>query len=156
MEDFFGSIYCWFESFFGQSLADYLWGYNCDTQAYDNPNIFNQIGWYCLLSAFIICCLYYYLFNPVRSQRTWWFITWGITGIVNLFIGFGFTCSDLANGLIGDCLLYPNGDTTLHPLIETSHCWWFGGINFIVSLGFFILFSYLIKWGSSNCKYYPF
>ena len=26
MGEFFGSIYCWFEEFFGIELANYLWG----------------------------------------------------------------------------------------------------------------------------------
>lgn len=28
MGEFFGSIYCWFEEFFGLDLANYLWGGN--------------------------------------------------------------------------------------------------------------------------------
>ena len=31
MGEFFGSIYCWFEEFFGLDLANYLWGESSPT-----------------------------------------------------------------------------------------------------------------------------
>ena len=44
MGKIFGEIYCWFESLFGQDLAEYLWGYNCETQGYDSKNLFTQLA----------------------------------------------------------------------------------------------------------------
>lgn len=34
MENLLGQIYCWFQSFYGQDLSYYLWGYDPGTEAY--------------------------------------------------------------------------------------------------------------------------
>ena len=44
MENLLGQIYCWFQSFYGQDLSYYLWGYDPGTEAYTNPNIYNLVG----------------------------------------------------------------------------------------------------------------
>ena len=37
MSEFFGSIYCWLEDFFGIELAEYLWGESSPEQLSNNP-----------------------------------------------------------------------------------------------------------------------
>ena len=32
MENLLGQIYCWFQSFYGQDLSYYLWGYDPGTE----------------------------------------------------------------------------------------------------------------------------
>ena len=43
MGEFFGSIYCWFEEFFGLDLANYLWGESAPQQNKHCPRIYNSI-----------------------------------------------------------------------------------------------------------------
>ena len=45
MGDFFGSIYCIFEDFFGLDLADYMWGQTADEHT---SNLFIGIGFWLL------------------------------------------------------------------------------------------------------------
>ncbi|MDR1897728.1 MAG: hypothetical protein LBR10_13150 [Prevotellaceae bacterium] len=159
MNEILGQIYCWFESLFSQNFAEYLWGYNCDTQQYDNPNMFNQVGLLSIVVSLICVLLYYYAINHPRFSRWWhWLIVLIASGAINLFIGYGWTISDFRNGVIGDCLMYVRNEQgdIVNQLIYETDCWMFGVTNFIVSSGFFIIFSFALRWGSSNCRYSPF
>lgn len=158
MDNLFGNIYCLFESLFGQSLADHLWGYNCSTQIYDNPNTFNRAGIFCIVIVLAIVLIYYYIFNPVRLKHLWWSITLLLTGFINLFIGYGITVTDLNDGRIGDCLMYQLDaeGNVVSTLIDSSNCWMFGISNFIIASILFFLLSCIAKWGSKGNKYIPF
>jgi len=163
MGKIFGEIYCWFESLFGQNLAEYLWGYNCETQGYDGKNLFFTIGLITFGLSFLFVLAYYYLlplwgFNHPRTNRWWnWLIILIITGIINFIIGVSRTINNLLNGNIGDCLMYTRDadGNVVSQLIFKSDCWMFGVTNFIVSTFFFIILSFILKWSSRNCKYSP-
>lgn len=163
METLLGKIYCLFESLFGQHLAEYLWGYNCETQVYDNKNLFNVIGLITISLTVLFVIGYYYLpcwlFNHPRSNRWWnWLIILVVAGIINFFIAYGWTINDFLNGMIGDCLMYVRDSegNIVAQLIYQSDCLLFGVANFLVTILVFILSSLLIKWWSRNCKYSPF
>lgn len=98
-------IYRLFESLFGENFGNYLWGWNCEDGAFTNPNKFNQIGLICLSVCLVAVFIYYYVFNPVRRQRMWWFIILGTTAIINGFIGYYITINDYWDRKIGDCLI---------------------------------------------------
>lgn len=162
MEDLLGNIYCWFESLFGQNLAEYLWGYNCETQIYDSKNLFNVIGVITAgISLAFVLAYYYvplYLFNHPRSNRWWnWLIILLITGSMNFFIAYGWTVNDFLNGNIGDCLMYTRNEqgNIIAQHIFRGDCWLFGLGNFFVSSLFFIVWSLFFKWWSRNCRYSP-
>jgi len=162
MSKIFGEIYCWFESLFGQNLAEYLWGYNCETQGYDGKNLFYAIGLITFGLSLLFVLAYYYLplwgFNHPRTNRWWnWLIILIITGVINFIIGVSWTINDLLNGNIGDCLMYTRDadGNVVSQLIFKSDCWMFGVTNFIVSALFFIILSFILKWKSRNCKYSP-
>lgn len=57
MGEFFGSIYCWFEDFFGLELANYLWGLSSSKT---DANAFIGIGMIMLGITLAIAVLYYY------------------------------------------------------------------------------------------------
>lgn len=158
MDNLLGNIYCLFESLFGQSLAEHLWGYNCSTQIYDNPNIFNRTGIFCIVTVLVINLIYYYIFNPVRLKHMWWSITLLFAGFINLFIGYGIAVTDLNDRKIGDCLMYQldTEGNVVATLIDSSNCWMFGISNFIIACILFFLLSFLSKWGSKGNKYIPF
>jgi len=163
MEELLGNIYCWFESLFGQNLAEYLWGYNCETQGYSNVNLFNSIGLLTIVVVLIFVLAYYYLplylFNHPRSNRWWnWLIILGLAGFVNFLIASIWTVNDFLNGNIGDCLIYTRdegGNIVVQHIYETN-CFLFGLSNIFISTLFFILFSILFERWSRNCKYSPF
>ena len=82
MGEFFGSIYCWFEDFFGLELANYLWGLSSSKT---DANAFIGIGMIMLGITLAIAVLYYYIINAPRLC-TWW--AWSIFGIVNAVVNF--------------------------------------------------------------------
>lgn len=159
MENFFGQIYCWFQSFFGQDLSYYLWGYDPLTMAYSNPNMYNLIGLVTLIISIIIVVVYYYIFAHPRYCRWWsWLITLGINGVIALFVGYGIVMNKYVNGYIHDSLMYQR-DTEgniLSVLIGESNCWGFGVANAFVSIMFFIVLTFLLKWWSKQAKHVPF
>lgn len=167
MKDLFGNLYCWFESLFGQNLAEHLWGYNCETQSYSNSNAFYGIGLITISISLVMVIIYYYAINHPRFNRWWsWLIMLGATGVVCLFVGYQWTATDFINGYIGDCLMHIRDEegNIISYLIHEADCWMFGVANFIISIGFFIAFSLVVNvvgrfiplLASRNCKYSPF
>lgn len=159
MDEILGNIYCWFEFLFGQNLGEYLWGYDCSTQAYGGKNLFNIIGFITLSVSLLFVLGYYYAINHPRFSRWWhWLIVLIGAGIINLFIAYGWTVNDFLNGNICDSLLYErDGDGNIvSQLIYSSDCLLFGVANFFISTMFFIVLSFSFKWGSRNCKHSPF
>lgn len=159
MANILGQIYGWFQSLFGQDLSYYLWGYDPATEGYTNPNIYNQIGLLTIGISLILVVLFYYIVNHPRFCKWWsWLITLGVDAIVGLFVGYGIVASKYANGFIPQQLMYQfdqDGNIVAY-LIGDSNCWGFGIANMIVSILCFILFSFILKWWSSNAKHVPF
>jgi hypothetical protein len=158
MSEFFGTIYCWFESLFSQDMAEYLWGYNCTTQDYSNPNLFNQIGLTTLIvSLFFVWAYYYWINHPRFNGWKSWLLVLVTASVINLFIAYGWTASDFLSGTIGDCLMFTRDEegNIIAQLIHESDCVMFGVANSIVSALFFTVFSFISKWKSRNCKHSP-
>jgi hypothetical protein len=159
MDELLGNIYCWLESLFGQNLGEYLWGYDCNTQTYGGKNLFNTIGLITLAVSFLSVLAYYYFINHTRFAQWWhWLIVLIVSGVINFFIAYGIVINDFLNGSIGDCLMYIRDEegNVVSQLIYESDSWAFGLSNFFVSTLFFIVFSFMFKWWSSNCKHSPF
>lgn len=159
MADILGQIYGWFQSLFGQDLSYYLWGYDPATEGYTNPNIYNHVGLITLAISLILVIVFYYIINHPRFCKWWsWLLTLAIDCTISLFIGYGIVASKYTNGFIPQQLMYQfdaEGNITAY-LIGSQHCWGLGIANLIVSGIFFILFSFILKWGSSNAKHVPF
>lgn len=159
MSNFFGEIYCLFETFFGQYLAEHLWGYDCATQSYVLQNIFNSIGLINLVITLLIVFIYYYAINHPRFS-TWksWLLVMIVASVIQLFIGYGWTVNVYLNGMIGDCLMYIRDESgkITNKLINTTDCWGFGIVNMLISIVFFVFFSLILKWRSGHAKYSPF
>ena len=82
MGDFFGSLYCIFEDFFGLELADYLWG---QASPDSTTNSFIGIGLWMLGISLTVALIYYYAVNHPKLNN-WW--GWGIFLIVNAITNF--------------------------------------------------------------------
>ena len=153
MEELFGNLYSLLESFYGQPLSDYLWGYNCSTQNYDLDLLYNQFGVISILSGILMPPIYYYLWNPVRHQQLKYWGLMIVTGLINFALACYILTADLDNGLIGDCLLYDNEG---NQVIDTMNIVMFGVLDFIFTSIVFFIFSMIFKWGSKTVKHYPF
>lgn len=154
MKEIFGQIYSWFESFYGQPLSEYLWGYDCSTQGYDAELLYNQFGLIALISAIIVPPIYYYAWNPVRYQQLKYWGLLFVTAIVNSFISYEWLTDDLDNRLIGNCLLY---DAQGKQVIDEMNIFMFSVVNFLfTSILFFATSTIIYKWMSKAVKHYPF
>ena len=159
MENLLGNIYDWFQSFYGQSLSYYLWGYVPTTGQFDNPNIYNLVGLITLGVTLFIVVFFYYIYDHPRYCKWWsWLITMGINGAIALFIAFGIVRYKFLNGFIPEGLvkqLDADGNI-ISILIDMLAVWGFGVANIFVSTIAFVIFSFMLKWGSTNSKHVPF
>ncbi len=152
MGEFFGSIYCLFEDFFGLELANYLWGLS---SPHATTNAFIGIGLTMFGISIAICLLYYYAVNHPRLSNWWgWGIFMLINSVANFIVGWQWVLDDYY-----DDLMVTNDPATnsLVPLnISTSEILCFGVSNMILSFFAFFIFSLIAKWWSRNCSHSPF
>jgi hypothetical protein len=152
----FETIYRWSISLFGSNLAEHLSGWDEAKGDYTKLNLFLIIGIIALASAVFVCLTYYYFYNHPR-QNHWnkWLLLWLLpVAVINLFVASGITYYDVMNDYISSDLLP----------VYWYNCLGFGLTNFIVSAGWFVIISLIIKmvgvivpkWSSRNCKYSPF
>ena len=159
------NIYSWLNPIYGTELYEYLKGNDCNGE-FIGPNHFQTIGILVIGISFLLFFIYYYVINHPRFNRWWnWVLILIITGIVNLFTGFGYIYTKLNNGVIPACYTHSQVETAEDgsiygvegtEILFNSNCWQFGIANAIVAIGFFIIFSLLFKWWSRNSKYSPF
>ena len=96
MGEFFGSIYCWFEEFFGIELANYLWG---ESSLLSQTNSFIGIGWSMFGISFAMVLIYYYVINHPQLNHWWgWIIFLVINGIINFIVGWQWVLKDYYDG----------------------------------------------------------
>lgn len=152
MSDFFGSIYCWLEDFFGIELADYLWGLSSPEQL---SNMFIGIGLSMLCISLIVTFCYYYLINHPRLNNWWgWLIFLGINAVINFIVGWQWVLKDYYEGFM---VKEDAATGKIEELpIYTDDILAFGFTNMIDAIIAFVVFSYMIKWCSSNCSRAPF
>lgn len=142
MGEFFGSIYCWFEDFFGLDLANYLWGVAVETQ---QKNLFIGIGLLMFTISLVSVVVYYYAVNHPRLNNWWgWCVFLAVNTMLNFIAGWQWVQTDLNIGKMDGID------------IGEGECLCFGVSNMFLSLMAFILFSYMLKWWSSNCARAPF
>ena len=84
MSEFFGSIYCWLEDFFGIELAENLWGESSPEQL---RNMFIGIGLTMLVISLVVAVCYYYVINHPRLNNWWgWLIFLGVNAAINFVV----------------------------------------------------------------------
>jgi hypothetical protein len=145
--EIFEGIYNWFVPLFGENMAEHLKGWDGIEGDYTKANLYVLYGGVALVSAFLFCILYYYVFNHPRWNR-WlhWVGVLTVFGMVNFVFGWVYTLSDLSTHNISEDIV--SGISLIaFPLV--------GVVNFILSAVFFTIFSFIIKWGSRNCKHSP-
>ncbi len=152
MGEFFGSIYCSvFEDFFGNTLADYLWG-NLSPQSATNQ--FIGIGLWMLGISFAVVIIFYYAVNHPRLNNWWgWGIFLLLNSAINFLVGWQWVLKDYYDGkMVGT----DTATNELVPLnISDSNMLCFGVTNMILSIVAFVLFTFILKWWSRNCSHAP-
>lgn len=152
MSEFFGSIYCWLEDFFGIELANYLWGQSSPEQL---SNMFIGIGLSMFCISLVVAIYYYYVINHPRLNNWWgWLIFLGVNAVINFVVGWQWVLKDYYDGLMVKKSA-ATGEIVDLP-INVSDILAFGVTNMIDSIIAFILISYMIKWWSTNCSRAPF
>lgn len=152
MGELFGDLYCWLEEFFGLELADYLWGLSSPQQT---GNMFIGIGLSMLCISFILVIVYYYILNHPRLNNWWgWSIFLAINAFINFVVGWQWVLKDYYDGLM--VKISPETGKEVDLPIYESDILAFGVTNMINSIIAFIIFSYIIKWWSTNCSRAPF
>lgn len=152
MGDFFGSLYCIFEDFFGLELANYLWG---QVSPESTTNSFIGIGLWMLGISLVVAIIYYYAIDQPKLD-TWW--GWGIflvvNAIINFIVGWQIVLRDYYNGFMVGIDASTNMTVPLD--ISESNIICFGVSNMFLSIVAFIIFSFIVKWWSNNCSNAPF
>lgn len=152
MGEFFGSIYCWFEDFFGLELAEYMWG---TSSPLSQNNSFIGIGFTMLGISLAVVLIYYYAVNHPRLNNWWgWLIFLGINAVINFIVGWQWVLKDsYDNKMVG---IDPSTNLQVPLNIGESEILCFGVSNMILSILVFIIFSFILKWWSTNCSRAPF
>ena len=152
MGEFFGSIYCWLEDFFGLELANYLWGESTSLQ---DSNMFIGIGLTMLLTSLVVAVCYYYALDHPRLNNWWgWLIFLGANAIINFVVGWQWVLKDY---YAGKMVVESKTTGKMEDLpIDPSDILAFGVTNMIDAIIAFIIISYIIKWWSTNCSRAPF
>lgn len=152
MGEFFGSIYCWFEEFFGIELANYLWG---ESSLLSQTNSFIGIGWSMFGISFAMVLIYYYVINHPQLNHWWgWIIFLVINGIINFIVGWQWVLKDYYDGKM--ITIDPATNLQIPLNIGESEIIYFGVSNMFISVIAFIVFSFILKWWSTNCSRAPF
>ena len=152
MDQIFGSIYCWLDGFFGIELADYLWGISSPLQ---KSNMFIGIGFSMLVISLLIAVIYYYVINHPRLNNWWgWLIFLGVNAAINFVVGWQWVLKDKYAELMvtKDPVTGNMVNLSIYPRDIVA----FGVTNMLDAIIAFIVFSYIIKWWSSNCSRAPF
>lgn len=147
MGNFFGTIYCWFEQFFGLDLANYLWGL---TSSEVTTNQFIGIGLAMFGLTLLFVLAYYYFIAKPRWANIWgWLSFMAVNFVAQFIIGWQYVLADLWS----DKMIAANGVAL--PISE-SNCLCFGIANALLSLLVFFCFSLIVKWWSTNASQVPF
>lgn len=152
MGQFFGSIYCWFNNFFGLELANYLWGISSPLST---TNSFISIGLTMLVISLVLVLVYYYVINHPRLNNWWgWGIFLGINAIINLIVGWQWVLMDFYAGKMVAIDPATNLEVPLN--IGNTELLNFGISNMFLSILAFVIFSFIFRRWSSNCSRAPF
>jgi hypothetical protein len=149
MKDFLATMYELLRSFYGQDLADHLYGLNHNnTGAFDEQSLYVTIGLTLFVTSVALPVLYYKIVDkPQLAKLPIWFILALIHTAINTFVGFWLPYLDWDTGKMAK---------VVHDAIGSGNCWGFGFANGIFAFIYFFLVSYLLKRFSTNSKTVPF
>lgn len=152
ISELFGRMYYWLEDFFGDNLANYLRGFESNKQ---ETNMFIGIGLSMIIITLAVTICYYYVINHPRLNN-WkgWLFFLGINAVINFFVGWQWVLNHYYAGYMVKKDKVTGEDVDLP--INYGDILAFGVTNMIDAIIAFIVFSYIIKWWSTNCSRAPF
>lgn len=117
--------------------------------------MFIGIGLTMFVISLIVAVGYYYIIDHPLLNNWWgWLIFMGINAIINFVVGWQWVLKDYDAGLM------VKKDAATQKMVDLSiysdDILAFGVTNMINSIITFIIFSYIIKWWSTNCSRAPF
>lgn len=151
MGNFFGSIYCAFEKLFGRDLSNYLWGYTSENEV----NHYIGYGLWMLGISLAVVLLYYYVINHPRLCNWWgWLIFLVVNAGINLWMGWQMLLQDYFDELM--VTVDPATNETIALDVTEANIFGFGFSHMLISIGAFLIFTFSLKWWSTNCSHAPF
>jgi len=101
----------------------------------------------CFVSLIMIILYYYIIDRPRTAKLSWWLIFLLLNSIILSILAYVIA----NNTIIDDYLSAGN------PVPDYSiDLIYFSGMNFLIALLFFLIFSSLLKWKSRNSSHVPF
>ena len=118
-------------------------------------NSFIGIGWSMFGISFAMVLIYYYVINHPQLNHWWgWIIFLVINGIINFIVGWQWVLKDSYDGKM--ITIDPATNLQMPLNIGESEIIYFGVSNMFISVIAFIVFSFILKWWSTNCSRAPF
>ena len=138
MEGFIANLY---ELFGGACLGHF------STDMYNN-GFYLPIFIIMVAAIFLVACVYYYLVNHPRVNRWYHWLVFNLgTGITNFIVTWIVSHNKIETFYATQGMYSPH-DWTNYLILSLIALLW--------SFVFYFLFSFIIKWGSRNCKHTPF
>lgn len=152
MGELFGNLYCALESWFGETLANYLWG---EASPLQEGNMFITFGLWNIGITALLLVLYYYVVNHPRFNNLLsWFIVMAFNAVIQFLIGWQVLLQDFYDGLMVE------KDSATGKMVDLDildgDMLAFGATNALYSIVLFFLLSLAMKWWSRNCSNTPF
>lgn len=136
-------------------LADYLRG---TASSVVGTNQFVWIGFTTIGISLLMVLVYYYLLGMLLRKPSWgsnwtWFLTMLLNSLMAFLVGTLWTRSDLHAGKM--VTVDPVTNDTVGLPIDFSNCLQFGGANALIAALFFVLLTFILKWGSRDFSHIP-
>ena len=113
-----------------------------------NYNFYLPIFIITLTTVMVIATIYYYVLNHPRMNRGYHWLSFNMgTALLNFSFAWIIAAKKLANLFASQGMECPYSWVEYFTLAIMAFFW---------SFVFFFLFSFVIKWGSRNCKHAPF
>lgn len=136
-----------FEEWYGENLANYLWG---EASPLQSGNMFITFFILVVISSIVLAALYYLLIDRPRWANL---IGWGVTLLINFCINFVIGWQRILYDFDAGLMI----DANEHPLdITTADCLAFGGTNAILAIVVFFILSLPLKYLSKASSHVPF
>ena len=138
MNAFFANLY---------ELFGLTWIEGFSNDMFDN-GFYNPIGIVMFASIVVVGLLYYYIINHPRWNRWYWWLLIGLLlAIANSITAWVMADSMLVKLYTDAEMEMPYGIAQFLPFCVVAGA---------LTLFFFFIFSFIVKWGSRNCKHSPF
>ena len=142
MNEFFANLY---ELFGKACLPSSDCAFSNDMYA---NGFYVPIGIVMFASIIVVGILYYYVINHPRWNRWFWWLFIGLLlAVANSISAWVMADSMLVKYFTEANMNMPYGMAEFLPFCVIAGC---------LTLFFFFIFSFIIKWGSRNCKHSPF